>query len=254
MTTTKRSRRRRHVPSNIESHNRRRRMMIAYRTNHRVALLSGLTAALAVAMLPAAARAQLGCGDVVGPGQKVTLTGNLGPCDDVARVVTVNGGTLDLGGFTISCADTDGDNALPTAVELDGKKSRVTNGTVTGCFNGVTVSGTGKHTVQGVNATGNAVDGIQVRSNGNKILGNTTASNGDEGIEVLANKNKILQNVSTGNGSDGIDVDGDTKGNKIQKNQATGNGGADLQNSDGSCKGNKWKKNVFGTRSSSCIK
>jgi hypothetical protein len=213
-----------------------------------------LATALAAGALASDAGAQLGCGGVVGPGQQVTLTGNLGPCDDVPQVVTVNGGRLDLGGFTISCADTDGDNALPTAVELDGKKSRLTNGTVTGCYNGVTVAGSGKHTVQGVTATGNANDGMQVQSNGNKIVGNTAAANGDEGFEVLGNKNKLVRNVSTGNDSDGIDVDSDARGNKIQQNQATGNGGSDLQNSDGSCKGNKWRKNVFGSRSSSCIK
>ena len=220
----------------------------------RTVTLWGLAGVLAGGLTASDARAQIACGGIVGPGQTVTLTGNVGPCDDVAVAITVDGGTLDLGGFTLSCADTDEDNALPTGIELNGKKAQVRNGSVVGCFNGVRVEGSGKGVVTGMTLSGNASDGVQVRSDKNKITANTTSGNGDEGVDVLGSKNKIIGNTTTGNGADGIDVSSSARKNKILRNTSTGNAGADLQDSGAGCKANKWKQNTFGTKSSDCIK
>jgi parallel beta-helix repeat protein len=217
----------------------------------RTAALCGLLAGLAGTP---DARAQVGCGDTVGPGQTATLTGDVGPCDDVGAAITVDGGTLDLGGFTVSCADTDGDNALPVGIQVEGTKAQVRNGTVTGCYNGVRVDGSGKAVVTGVNASQNATDGVQIRSDKNKVTATTATGNADEGFDVLGSKNKVIGNTATGNGSDGIDVGSSARKNKVIRNVSTGNDGADLQASGASCKANRWRKNTFTTRSDDCLK
>jgi parallel beta-helix repeat protein len=223
------------------------------RTNAMIAH-RGLLAGLAVSLLPCGAWAQVACGGTVGPGETVTLTGDLGPCDDVPAAVTVEGGTLDLGGFTIFCADTDGDDRLSVGVELGGTKAQVRNGTVTGCYSGVRVEGGGKAAVTGVTASNNATDGVQIRSDKNKIKGNTAAGNGDEGFDVLGSRNKITGNTATGNSSDGIDVASNARKNNVVRNISTGNGTADLQDSGAPCKSNTWRKNTYGSRASDCLK
>ena len=220
----------------------------------RTAVLYGILGGLAGCLVAPDAWAQVACGDKIGPGQTVTLTGNVGPCDDVGAAVTVDGGTLDLGGFTLSCSDTDGDNALPIGILLTGQKAQVRNGTVTGCYDGVRIEGGGKAVVSGVTASQNANDGVQIQTDKNKVTGSTTAGNGDEGIEVFGSRNKIIANTVTGNGSDGIDVGGSTRKNKILRNVATGNGGDDLEDSGGGCKANRWRKNTFGSRAADCLK
>lgn len=242
---------------------------------------SALLVALCLGVFaPGGAVAQIACGDTVGPGQTVTLTGNVGPCDNLRAAITVDSGTLDLGGFTVLCADLDenGKSNLPYGVELAGKKAAVRNGTVTGCYHGVRVGGAEKSSVEGVTASSNAVDGFNVdgkknklsgnvsTGNGedgidlvpgadkNKITGNTISSNRDEGIDVSGNKNTLTGNTTTANGEDGIDVAAAAKKNKIMRNTATGNADRDLNNSGASCKANTWRTNTFVTSSASCIK
>jgi parallel beta-helix repeat protein len=240
--------------------------------------LLGLATALPVALVSPEASGQIACGGVVGPKETVTLTADVGPCDGGTIALTVNAGTLDLGGFSFLCADTNGDGAVPDGIELTGKKARLRNGSVLGCDTGVLVLGEGKSAVEGITASGSVNDGIGVASdknkisgnvssgNGedgielissadrNKVTGNTFSNNGDEGIDVSGNKNKLVGNTVNGNGEDGIDVSSNARKNKIVRNTVTGNANADLQSSGGSCKANAWKKNTFGTRSDSCLK
>jgi parallel beta-helix repeat protein len=235
-------------------------------------------AGLALTTIVGETSAQIDCGGVVGPKQTVTLTGNVGPCDGGSVALTVDAGTLDLGGFSLICDDTDENGAVPDGIALTGKKARLRNGSVVGCDTGVLVLGDGKATVEGVtasnsvndgigvgsdknkitgnNASGNGEDGIDLISSAdkNKVTGNTFSSNGDEGIDVSGSKNKLIGNTANANGSDGIDAGPSTRKNKIVGNTVTGNGGADLQSSGGPCKANVWKKNTFQTSSDSCLK
>jgi parallel beta-helix repeat protein len=192
-------------------------------TRTRLAISVGLAAGVVVATSPAA-RAQLNCGDTVAKGQTVTLTADLGPCDGVENAVIIDSGVLDLGGHTVSCADTDGDGDVPDGLYLRGPKARVRNGTVVGCDDNVWVGGGGKHTVENITSTAAVDDGFYVASTTakNRLTGNTAVSNADDGIECRGKKNKIEGNVVSNNGEDGIDLP-DADKNKVIGNTATGN-------------------------------
>jgi parallel beta-helix repeat protein len=205
------------------------------------------TIALAAGLLVAApaARAQLACGGTVGKGETVTLTADLGPCDGVESAIIIDSGVLDLGGHTLSCADTNGNGRFSYGLDVRGKNAVVRNGTVTGCIDNVYVAGS-KNTVEGITATaaqrygfyvastssknriagntatGNADDGIQARGAKHTIEGNSASANGEDGIDLTdAKKSKVLNNTSSGNSDDGFEATG-TK-NTIGGNTSTGN-------------------------------
>jgi parallel beta-helix repeat protein len=205
------------------------------------------TIALAAGLFAVAApvHAQIACGDTIGKGQTVTLTADLGPCDGVESAIIIDSGVLDLGGHTLSCADTNGNGKFSYGLDIRGKKAVVRNGTVTGCIDNVYVAGS-RQTVEGITATaaqrygfyvastssknrlagntatGNADDGFQARGAKHTIDGNSASGNGEDGIDVTqASKVKITNNTSTNNSDDGIEATG-TK-NKIIANTSTGN-------------------------------
>jgi parallel beta-helix repeat protein len=186
--------------------------------------LAALAFGLAIAGHAPDARAQLACGDLVPPGTSATLTADVGPCDGTDAAIVVDAATLDLGGRTVSCADTDGDGGVPDGVVLLGKKAAVRNGTIAGCDDGVLVLGAGKHTLEGVTVAGAAEDGIWVDADTpkNRFVANTVRGNGDDGFEVRSDRNTIAGNVALLNGEDGIDVV-ETRGNKIASNTSSGN-------------------------------
>lgn len=212
------------------------------------------TAIYILSTVTAHAGAQLPCGTVIGRGEQMTLTGDVGPCDnDDAAALRVDGGSLDLGGFTVSCADMDADADLPQGVVLFGKKATLRNGRIVGCSNGVGLAGSGKHLVENVTVTGssddgfdiaegtknklnnnvasqNASDGYYVRTSKNKLTGNTASQNGDDGFTIAAggNKNKLSGSTATNNADDGFEIDGSK--NKLLATTATQNGesGIDL--------------------------
>jgi parallel beta-helix repeat protein len=169
---------------------------------------------------PAAAQAV--CEGYVGPGETLVLTADLGPCDGEYEALLVESGTLDLGGHTVSCADTNGDGTLPYGIVLVGKKAQLRNGKVVGCYHNVVLEDQGRHTVENVTAEGAAYDGFQLRTPRNKFDGNTALGNGDDGIQVSSLKNKVSGCLAEGNGEDGIDVV-DAAQNKLIGNQAVGN-------------------------------
>ncbi len=192
-------------------------------TSTRLSITLGLAAGVVVAMAPGA-RAQLTCGGTVGKGEPVTLTADVGPCDGVESAIIIDSGVLDLGGHTVSCADTNGDGEVSFGLDIRGKKAQVRNGTVTGCRDNVYVGGSGKHTVEGITATEATVYGFYVASTTakNRLTGNTAVANDDDGIQCRGTKNKIEGNVCNNNGEDGIDLTNAVK-NKIAGNTTTGN-------------------------------
>jgi len=174
------------------------------------------------------ARAQLACGDVVGKGEKITLTADLGPCDgdpgNTAAII-VDGGTLDLGGHTVTCADLDTNGETAQGIGMLGKKSKVMNGTIVGCQNGVFLADDGKHLVQGITARASRDDGLDTEGSAgkNKIFDNTFVENANDGISINSSKNKIARNIASQNVEDGIDIrEGDK--NVLNENTTTENG------------------------------
>ena len=174
---------------------------------------------------PTVASAQVACGDTIAKGSTVVLTGDL-ECDGVEEALLVDSATLDLGGRTVSCADTNGNGRLPNGIVLLGTKAALRNGRVVGCLDNVILAGKGKHAVENVtiqDAPG-GYDGIYVveGSSRNQIANNTVSGNSDDGMDVRGHKNLIAGNVVTGNGEDGIDLIG-VKGNRVQDNVAANN-------------------------------
>jgi parallel beta-helix repeat protein len=180
-------------------------------------------------LLPAAAFGQLACGDTIPKGQKVTLTADLGPCDGDSgsdAAIFVDGGTLDLAGHTVTCADVDTNGDTSQGIALFGKKAKVMNGTVIGCQNGIFLAGDGKHLVMNMTVVGSVDDGIDTNgaSGKNKIVGNTFTENGNDGMSILSDKNKLSGNTSSQNVEDGIDLLESADKNKLIHNTVLQNG------------------------------
>lgn len=184
----------------------------------------GAMAALVLGLAAGRADAQVACGDLLAPGSTTTLTADVGPCDGVDAAIVVDSAILDLGGRTVSCADTNGDGTLSEGVVLLGKNAEVRNGTISGCAYGVDIYGAGKHVVEGLTIVGSEEDGVWVGSDTkkNRFTGNTVSGSGDDGFEVRSAKNTLSGNVVQNNGEDGIDVV-EAKANKILQNTSSGN-------------------------------
>lgn len=191
-------------------------------------MMTRVLATLVVLGTTTPAFAQLACGELVPRGQKVTLTADVGPCDGDSNqdaAIFIDGGTLDLAGHTVTCADLDANGDTAQGIALFGKKSKVMNGTVVGCQNGVFLTGDGKHLVQGMTAQGSVDDGLDTSNEApkNKILGNTFNQNGDDGISILSDKNKIVGNTASQNVADGIDLLDSADKNKVVGNTTNDN-------------------------------
>jgi hypothetical protein len=188
-------------------------------------------AALVVAILiaPVVAAAQVSCGTIVGKGETVTLTADVGPCDGDSgstAALQVRGGTLDLGGRTVRCGDLNVDGEVPQGIVLSDKKSKVMNGSVVGCANGIAIGGNGKHLVERVTSQNSLDDGFDIIQgpNKNKLIDVTAIANGSDGIKVDSDKNKITNAVTTGNAEDGIDLTSTADKNKITNARSENNG------------------------------
>ena len=154
------------------------------------------------------------CGDVLtGPGA-FRLDQDL-VCSTTTALVVRDGATLDLGGHTVTCAD------LDNGIAVTGSRARLMNGTVTGCNDGVSLSGE-RHVVKGVHAKFNvrgflAEDGLDdsrvsdssaefngaggfiVFGNGNLLRRNEAFGNADVAIFVVGNDNTLTRNATNGN-------------------------------------------------------
>jgi parallel beta-helix repeat protein len=182
--------------------------------------LVGLVLVLGAAS-PAAA--QVACGADVGPGEEVVLTRDL-VCDRVGEAITVFGpAVLDLNGFTIRCADQDGDGRIPfDGIRVEGAGAVVRNGRITGCGTGLEVVGTGRHSISLLVLQSNVDDGMLVRSDANRIVDVSAFFNGKVGYDVIGKRNLLLGNAATGNGDIGFRSGG---GNTLRRNIASNHEG-----------------------------
>ncbi len=174
-------------------------------------------------LLPAAAfkhgksfqAADIQCGDTIGPGEKVKLTQDIGPCTEGPAITVVGPAVLNLNGHTVA-----GDGHIDGIV-LEGKKAQVMNGTVIGCFNAVVVMGEGRHKIKRINAEDNIDRAFVVYSDNNKFLWNKADMNGDDGFYVEGNANRFILNKIYDNDDEGLEIEGNN--NRVVANRARGN-------------------------------
>jgi hypothetical protein len=180
-----------------------------------VTLSAAAVVLTAIAVSPA--RAQVSCGDTVGPGGKVTLTADVGQCSGAGTpAVTIVGPvTVDLGGHQIRCSLSD----PADGIRVTGDKARLLNGSVRNCGYGLRLEGS-KHSVTGVTANSNEGAGIEVIADRVTLSRSFATSNGGDGIVVGSARNRIDHVVATNNVT-GIVVSGGT--NKISASEAVGN-------------------------------
>ena len=184
--------------------------------------MSGLlTAGLLAGMtFSTPAHAQLRCGDIVGPREKVVVRQNLPICDDSTGGITVVGpATLDLGGHTVTCLDLNGNGTVPVGIRMVGDRAKVKNGNVTGCSTGVVLDGNGRHRLERVNTGSNAA-GITIFSDRNVVRKTLARDNTFSGYFVQGDRNNLQHNRADGNTGNGFNVFGNQ--NRLTKNVSVG--------------------------------
>jgi hypothetical protein len=160
--------------------------------------------------------------------------------------LTVDGGVLKLGGFTVVC-DHPPPPPVPPAtgvgILLEGEGALLRNGAVTGCFVAVWVGGSGGHTVLDVTASAfnqgvfveDESDGnrllhshilrgfedaaVQVNGDNNLLSSNDVSGSNDQGFEINGNANRVVNNRISAV-AEGIQLMG--TGNHVLRNQIVG--------------------------------
>jgi parallel beta-helix repeat protein len=162
------------------------------------------------------------CGDSIGVGETVTLTGDLGPCS--GRALTIEGpARLNLNGFTVNCGEgKDG-------IRVNGQKAIIQNGTVRDCDTAVDVRGNGYHQIVNLTVDNNEI-GFRLRSGSsvNHLINNTATNNSDRGFRVDegSDNNKLTNNFAEFSNK-GFRIDGDN--NNIVGNEANNNASENFQ-------------------------
>jgi hypothetical protein len=171
------------------------------------------------------------CGDVIT--KSARLDRDLICTSDPA--LTIDGGSLDLNGFTVSCDRT------VVGVLLEGRGAHLKDGAVTGCELAVWVAGSGKHRIQGLTASasnqgvlvesdGNRLShsnvlrglndaAVQVNGSNNHLRSNSIAGSLDQGFEINGNDNRIIGN-RIGAVAEGVQLAGN--GNRVARNDIIG--------------------------------
>jgi parallel beta-helix repeat protein len=184
-------------------------------TAARAPLSSAMGGALAllVVLAPGPALA-VECGETVTGGAR--LDRDLVCTTDPA--VTVDGGRLDLNGFTVVCDHAPDQPSV--GVLLEGSGARLRDGAVTGCLVGIHVAGEGGHTVRGVTASA-LNQGVLVESDGNRLLdSHILRALNDAAVQVNGSDNLLRANAVAGAGDQGFEVNGND--NRIVSNRIGG--------------------------------
>lgn len=190
--------------------------------------LGGVALVLVLAARPALA---VECGEVVTGSAR--LDRDLVCTTDPA--LTVDGGSLNLNGFTVVCDGT------VVGVLLEGTGARLRNGAVTGCDLAVWVAGDGNHRIDRLTASAsnqgvfvesdrnrlsrsNVLRGlndaaVQVNGSDNHLRFNNIAGSTDQGFEINGNDNRIIGN-RIGGVAEGVQLEGD--GNLVSRNEIIG--------------------------------
>lgn len=158
-------------------------------------------AALGVLASPASSGAQLRCGDRISSGQEIVLGEHLACDGDGGAAVVVTGpAVLDLNGFTISCADLDGDGRTArVGIALLGWSVTVRNGTLNECHHGVVAAGQGFHRIDRVSTLFGTGDGLVLGSDANRVQGALAFFHGGAGIVLRGSSSAVSDSTATGN-------------------------------------------------------
>jgi hypothetical protein len=212
---------------------------------HGCRVLAAVTCALAL-VLPARSQAEP-CGTVVAAGTTLALSGNVGPCPNIAgtaAVVVEDGATLDLGPFYVACSETDDEGTVSDGIRVNGSDAAIRNGSVYFCRGGVVLAGGGRHEIENVSLYGNTfgvhVEAASVRNalaaiaaygdtestaffvEGDKTtLEDCLAWQAGTGFLVLSDRNRIVDSLAR-DALYGFDVAGEN--NKINRGTAVENG------------------------------
>jgi parallel beta-helix repeat protein len=216
----------------------------------------------------------LHCGDTLGPGGVFTLQADL-VCDTNPGLTVRDQAVLDLGGHHVV-------GSTP-AILLTGRGAVLQNGAVDANELAVQVAGEGRHTVRGLQATGDSA-GILVTSDANRVsdtIGQSlyagltvqghrnilqrTLGGGQGGFDLSGDENLLVQSRASGLPAFGVRVQGHRNvlranevlqngqgitvqgsENTIVGNTARGNR-LDLVDAQADCDDNRWAHNVFET-------
>ena len=199
---------------------------------------------LSLSLAATASHAQIQCGETILPGQKVKLTGNVGPCTPETGGIVVRGpATLDLNGFTVFCQLGFDSHLNPTGIELVDERAKVKNGSVIACSIGVALRGNGRHKVQNVLASGASQAGFYIRTERNVLKGNTAMLSDAFGFEVRGSRTTLKKNLAVDNGIDGFFIR--EEGHRVIRNEALDNGLAGMRVIGHGSRPSKFVRNVM---------
>lgn len=171
-------------------------------------LLIGSSSALAV-----------GCGDTL-TGGSVRINEAIGPCAENPALTIEGPVNVNFNGFTLECSGAD-----TTGISIKGHNAIVQNGTVLNCEDGIEVDGDGEHQVLKMTVTSNQSygnRGFRVKSNDNRLVGNTAQAFYGEGFRVEGQGNRLVNNQALNNDDHGFRLRGDGN-HELINNVADGN-------------------------------
>ncbi len=169
-----------------------------------------LLATLALTLGPAAAHAQVSCGDVIGPNETVVLSGDLLDCAGPEPALTIVGpATLDLNAFRIDCdlgAETVGLLIVGERAVVRGNV-RGTSDNLNRCDRAVVVAGEGRHRLTEINPH-ESVIGIDIQSDRNVVEDSVVESASAYGVLVGGDGNRLRNVESNGAAAAALQVSG----------------------------------------------
>jgi hypothetical protein len=193
-------------------------------------------ALLAVGLTARTAAAQLNCGATVGPGEKITLTDDVGTCTSSSNpaLTIVGPATVDMAGYRVVC---DAMDPSEVGILLEGKGVKLLSGSILDCGSpsghGLQVAGEGKHKIENFVVQGSQNHGVRINggSDGNSFKRVASNRNG-EGFESDSDKNKFEDVAAIANDG-GFGFDSEDDGDKLKRVTFVGNG-ADGFSTEGS--------------------
>ncbi|MFT4572258.1 MAG: parallel beta-helix repeat protein [Hyphomicrobiaceae bacterium] len=178
------------------------------------------TSTLFCLVLATSAQAQLVCGDAVEPGSKVVLTADVDGCTGagVAALTITGPATVDLNGFQVRCSVID----PADGIAILGVGVRLSNGSVRGCNAfGVSLGGSGRHTLTDFAVKASSGDGVLVASDSNTLRGVAATNGNASGFNFTGSANRVSECTATNNNDQGFVVAGDAT--KLSSNAAVNN-------------------------------
>lgn len=171
-----------------------------------------ISTAIILGLAAATAQGQVTCGAVLSAGTYV-MTSDILDCASSPALTLSGGVELDMNAHRLTCVDT-----TVAGIAMTGGANSIRNGAVSGCSMGLTLGGSGGHSVARMSIVGSAGDGVQVTSDKNTLMTVYAGSNDGKQIALSGNGNKLTR-CNTRGGTAGVQVNGDK--NKISDSTAS---------------------------------